>query len=61
MIEKEEYSLLEHNTFGIDVKTKYFIEYNNEDELIQFIKQGRLKSPFLHIGEGSNLLFFDRL
>ena len=57
MIEKEEYSLLEHNTFGIDVKTKYFIEYNNEDELIQFIKEGRLRSPFLHIGEGSNLLF----
>lgn len=57
MIEKENYSLLKHNTFGIDVKAKHFIEYNSEDELIQFISEGRLKTPFLHIGEGSNLLF----
>lgn len=57
MIEKEDYSLLKHNTFGIDVKAKHFIEYNSEDELIQFILEGRLKYPFLHIGEGSNLLF----
>lgn len=57
MIEKNNYSLLNHNSFGIDVKAKHFVEYEDEDELLLFLQQGKLKSPFLHIGEGSNLLF----
>lgn len=57
MIEKQNYSLLKHNSFGIDVKAKHFMEYENEDELLLFLQQGKLKRPFLHIGEGSNLLF----
>lgn len=49
------YSLLEHNTFGIDVKADNFIEYDNVEELRQLIPQ--LTAPYIHIGGGSNLLF----
>ena len=59
MIEKKDYSLLEHNTFKIDVCAKHFVEYNSEDELIDFLQSGKLKKTFLHIGEGSNLLFLN--
>ncbi len=51
-------SLLPYNTFGIDVKTHYFIEYSTVDELIYFLDTELFKSySFLHIGGGSNLLF----
>lgn len=49
------YSLLSHNTFGIEVKADRFVEYASVDELTQFIPQ--LEQPFIHIGGGSNLLF----
>lgn len=55
-IEKN-YSLKEHNTFGIDVRAKMFIEYSSKDELIDYIEKEGLQPPFLHIGSGSNLLF----
>lgn len=55
-IEKE-YSLLKHNTFGIDVKAKLFIEYTTKDDLVRYLKKEEMKPPFLHIGSGSNLLF----
>ena len=51
------FSLLHYNTFGIDVKTNRFIEYSSVDELNQLILDSQIVSPFLHIGEGSNLLF----
>ena len=51
------YSLLHHNTFGIDVQTSHFLEYTSVDELRSFIAQGAVTTPFLHIGGGSNLLF----
>ena len=52
------YSLLAHNTFGMDVEAARFAEYDSEQELCDFLKaeKGKL-SPFLHIGAGSNLLF----
>ncbi|GAE86073.1 UDP-N-acetylmuramate dehydrogenase [Bacteroides reticulotermitis] len=53
----EKYSLLSHNTFGIDVYAKNFIEYTSVDELKKLIAQNAFTVPFLHIGEGSNLLF----
>ena len=55
MITHKSYSLLPHNTFGIDVKCKKFIEYESLDELISI--QDSLDEPYLHIGQGSNLLF----
>ena len=30
---KENYSLKNHNTFGIDTKAKYFATFNSEEEL----------------------------
>ncbi len=52
------YNLKPHNTFGIDVCADYFIEYNSENQLIEILKSEEYKGrEFLHIGEGSNLLF----
>lgn len=51
-----DYSLLTHNTFGIDVKTRTFAEYETADELKQLIATCA-GQRVLHIGGGSNLLF----
>ena len=51
------YSLRSHNTFGIDVRAKKFIEYSTAEDLQHVIKEGAIELPFLHIGSGSNLLF----
>ena len=50
---EENYSLLEHNTFGIDARCRCFVEYDTPEELAQLVGQAFL----LHIGGGSNLLF----
>ncbi len=56
----ENYSLLKHNTFGLDVKTRWFVEYENEGDLQKLLSDEYFFSlPFLHIGRGSNLLFLD--
>ncbi|MBQ9640283.1 MAG: UDP-N-acetylmuramate dehydrogenase [Bacteroidaceae bacterium] len=52
-----DYSLLRHNTFGMDVRASHFIEYSSEEELQQLIPQLSSLQPLLHIGGGSNLLF----
>ena len=46
-----------HNTFGLKVTAAQLLEYHNEDELKSFIAEGKVQSPFLHVGGGSNLLF----
>lgn len=60
---KYNYSLLKHNTFGINVAADTFFEYSSVEELTEFITTLRHTSeeqkPILHIGEGSNLLFLD--
>lgn len=53
----ENYNLKMHNTFGIEAVADEFLEYHSEEELLQFIQEGRLKGQLLHIGAGSNLLF----
>ena len=54
----ENYSLLKHNTFGLDVKTRWFVEYEDESELQKLLSDEYFFSmPFIHIGQGSNLLF----
>lgn len=58
MIVKENISLLSYNTFGIDAKADYFIEYSSVEELQTALKSEIVKSNrLLHIGGGSNLLF----
>ena len=51
------YSLLPYNTFGIDVSASRFLEYASVAKLKEYIAQGAVTTPFLHIGGGSNLLF----
>ncbi|KAA6307938.1 UDP-N-acetylenolpyruvoylglucosamine reductase, partial [termite gut metagenome] len=55
--EYHNYSLLPHNTFGIDVTASRFIEYDTPNELYELISSSRIEEPYLHIGQGSNLLF----
>lgn len=55
--ELADYSLLKHNTFGLDVTANRFIEYNSVEDLSELIRNGRVDEPFIHIGGGSNLLF----
>lgn len=51
-------SLKDYNTFGLDVYTKYFFEFNSEQELRVVLKDNILKeNRLLIVGQGSNLLF----
>lgn len=50
------YSLLPHNTFGMDVKAAHFVEFTTVEDVISIAKElGERKH--LVIGGGSNLLF----
>lgn len=49
-----DYSLLKHNTFGIDAKCRHFVEFASTEEACSVARQ--LETPFLIIGGGSNLL-----
>lgn len=49
------HSLLGHNTFGMDVRARWFFEYSSVEELRDALP--RLERPLLNIGAGSNLLF----
>lgn len=56
----QNYSLLKHNTFGIDVNAKYFVEFASTDELKTILKEDIIKNnQLLVIGQGSNLLFIN--
>ena len=51
-------SLLNFNTFNIDVKTDFLIEYDSVADLQSVIQLDVVKSNrVLHVGSGSNLLF----
>ena len=50
------YSLLRHNTFGIEAKAARFVEFASVDELVAFLSGG-FSGKSLVIGGGSNLLF----
>lgn len=51
-------SLLPFNTFGIDAKADYLVEYDSVSELKEILKsEPVLSNRILHIGSGSNLLF----
>lgn len=52
---KQNISLKNYNTFGIDSKTRYFSEISNEKDLIEKIEKCK-KTPFRILGEGSNIL-----
>ncbi len=54
----ENYSLKNHNTFGMNVRTRYFFEYDSVAELVEFLQsEVARQNRLLPIGGGSNLLF----
>lgn len=58
MIDKNDYSLLSHNTFCIDARCKRFMEFSSVEELKEIsdaVKKADM--PVLIIGSGSNMLF----
>lgn len=55
---KENYSLKAYNTFDIDVRCKYFVTTDQEDELLDFIGKYEWDThEILILGGGSNFLF----
>ena len=55
MRNEQDYCLLNHNTFGMNVKARRYVEYDSEAELKDLIPT--LSGEVLHMGGGSNLLF----
>ncbi len=54
----ENYNLKYLNTFGIEVKAKYFVEINTEDDLRELFQHDIFKqNKRLFLGGGSNVLF----
>ena len=54
----ENYSLKNHNTFGVDVSAKYFAEIKSLDQLTQILRNTSVqKFQILFLGGGSNVLF----
>ena len=53
---KFNYSLLNHNSFSIDVKAKKFIEVKSTEELKEVLSISGDENKLI-IGEGSNILF----
>jgi UDP-N-acetylmuramate dehydrogenase len=54
----ENYPLLNLNTFGLDIKAKYFTSINTVNELIEIKKTNEFKDlELLVLGGGSNILF----
>ena len=57
MIIKDNYSLKEHNTFGIDAKCSRYLEFSSVSEAQEVAATLRAEAtPYIIIGGGSNLL-----
>ena len=57
---EQNYSLEKHNTFHLPVKTRWFMEYETEEELRRILHDEYFQECLsLHIGGGSNLLFIN--
>lgn len=56
---QEDYSLKRFNTFGVEAYTRYYFEFTESEELIEFIKANESfqKIDRLVLGGGSNYLF----
>ena len=54
------YPLKNHHTFHVAAFARWFIEYENEEELCRILKDNRFqKCRLLPVGEGSNLLIIN--
>jgi UDP-N-acetylmuramate dehydrogenase len=58
---EENYTLKNHNTFGIDVRAKYYFEFTDVADLSVFLasNQSISEEKILVLGEGSNILFLN--
>lgn len=57
---EQNYSLERHNTFHLPVKTRWFMEYDSEEELQKILRDEYFQECLsIHIGRGSNLLFIN--
>lgn len=55
---EQDFSLKEYNTFHLPVRTRWFMEYENEEDLDKILRDEYFRDcRHLHIGGGSNLLF----
>lgn len=55
---EQNFSLQRYNTFRLNIKTRWFMEYESEDELLKILTDEYFQESLsLHIGAGSNLLF----
>lgn len=58
MIKETHYSLLSHNTFGIEAYAEEYVEFSSEEELVSFFRDGNPAGKnYWVVGAGSNLLF----
>jgi len=53
----DNYSLLDHNTFKMQVSCRQFIELERPDEVVSLASQHIFDHPFFVLGGGSNVLF----
>ena len=57
---EQDYLLTNHNTFHVPAKVRWFVEYENEEELSAILRDDFFRLFIaLSIGEGSNLLFIN--
>lgn len=57
---EQNFSLEPYNTFHLPVKTRWFMEYENEEELGKILRDEYFQECLsIHIGSGSNLLFIN--
>lgn len=57
---EQNFSLEKYNTFHLPAKTRWFMEYENEDDLQKILHDEYFQECLsLHIGKGSNLLFIN--
>ncbi|MGY0038727.1 hypothetical protein [Pedobacter sp. NJ-S-72] len=58
LVLQENISLKPYNTFGIDVKSRFFTEIFTEDDLVELRSHSVFKeNKLLILGGGSNVLF----
>lgn len=57
----ENYALQSHNTFGVNVRAKYFFEFTELEDLDVFLQSNKTweNEKILLLGEGSNILFLN--
>ena len=54
---QENISLKKYNTFGIDVKARYFVELKNEEQIEEIFSSEVNSEKRFILGGGSNVLF----